>query len=61
MRYIKQHSQELSEDVINKHIDLYVNDFSIDIGKEGEKAITELLSRAEDAGIIPASDRPVFL
>ena len=61
MRYIKQHSQELSEDVINKHIDLYVNDFSIDIGKQGEKAITELLSRAEDAGIIPASDRPVFL
>jgi len=61
MRYIKKHSQELSDDVIKRHIDLYVNDFSIDIGKEGEKAINELLSRAEDAGLIPASDRPVFL
>jgi 1,4-dihydroxy-6-naphthoate synthase len=61
MSYIKKHSQELSDDVINRHIDLYVNDFSIDIGDDGEKAITELLSRAEDAGIIPESDRPVFV
>jgi 1,4-dihydroxy-6-naphthoate synthase len=60
MRYIKKHSQELTDDVINQHIDLYVNDFSIDIGDEGEKAVTELLSRAEDAGIIPKSDRPAF-
>jgi 1,4-dihydroxy-6-naphthoate synthase len=60
MHYIKKHSQELTDDVINQHIDLYVNDFSIDIGNEGEKAVTELLSRAEDAGIIPKSDRPAF-
>lgn len=61
MRYIKKYSQELTDDVINQHIDLYVNDFSIDVGDEGEKAVTELLYRAEDAGIIPKSDRPVFL
>jgi len=60
MNYIKQHSQELSDDVILQHINLYVNDFSIDVGEEGEKAITELLSRAEDAGVIAESDRPVF-
>jgi 1,4-dihydroxy-6-naphthoate synthase len=53
--YIKDHSQELSDDVINKHIDLYVNNFSIDIGQEGEKAVSELISRAEAAGIIPKS------
>ncbi len=51
--YIKKHSQELSDEVINKHIDLYVNDYSLDIGQDGEKAVKELLSRAEDAGIIP--------
>lgn len=51
--YIKKHSQELSDEVINQHIDLYVNDYSLDIGQDGEKAIKELLSRAEDAGIIP--------
>lgn len=51
--YIKEHSQELSDDVINRHIDLYVNDYSLDIGQDGEKAVKELFSRAEDAGVIP--------
>jgi len=51
--YIKIHSQELSDEVINRHIDLYVNDYSLDIGQDGNKAVKELLSRAEDAGIIP--------
>ena len=53
--YIKEHSQELSDDVIRQHIDLYVNDFSVDLGQEGERAVAELISRAERAGIIPAS------
>lgn len=61
MNYIKEHSQELSENVINQHIDLYVNDFSIDMGQEGEKAVHELLSRAEDAGIIPKSTQRMFV
>ncbi|HDZ61594.1 MAG TPA: 1,4-dihydroxy-6-naphthoate synthase [Nitrospirae bacterium] len=60
MEYIKKHSQELSDDVINQHIDLYVNDFSIDAGEEGEKAVTELFSRAEKAGIIPKSKGNIF-
>jgi len=51
--YIKKNSQELSDEVINRHIDLYVNDYSLDIGQDGEKAVKELLFRAEDAGIIP--------
>lgn len=61
MGYIKKHSQELAEDVISQHVNLYVNDFSLDVGQEGEKAVTELLSRAEDAGIIPESREPLFL
>lgn len=61
MDYIKQHSQELSDEVINQHINLYVNDFSIDIADEGEKAIKELLSRAEHAGIIPKSQQSFFI
>ncbi len=59
--YIKMHSQELTDDVINKHIDLYVNDYSLDLGIEGEKAVKEFMARAESAGIIPRSDHPVFL
>ena len=58
--YIKQHSQELSDDVINQHINLYVNDFSVDPGEEGENAVRELLSRAEEAKIIPEINNSLF-
>ncbi len=60
MNYIKQHSQELSDEVINQHINLYVNDFSIDVGSEGEKAVNEFIARAETAGIIPKSKHSAF-
>ena len=61
MSYIKEHSQELSGDVINQHINLYVNNFTVDAGDEGEKAVKELLSRAEEAGIIPKSKERIFI
>ena len=37
--YIKDRSQEMSEDVMRRHIDLYVNDYSLDLGADGKKAI----------------------
>jgi 1,4-dihydroxy-6-naphthoate synthase len=40
--YIKMHSQEMSEDVMRQHINLYVNDFTIDMGDTGRKAIAQL-------------------
>ena len=40
--YVKQHSQEMSEDVMRQHIDLYVNDYSIALGDEGKRAISVL-------------------
>ncbi len=49
--FIKKYSQELSEDVILKHISLYVNDYSFDIGKEGRDALNELLKRAKEVYI----------
>ena len=41
--YVKLHSQELSEEVMKKHIDLYVNNYSIDLGEDGKNAIVRLL------------------
>lgn len=61
MNYIKEHSQELSEDVINQHLNLYVSDFTLDVGEEGERAISELISRAEDSGIIPKAKQDIFI
>jgi 1,4-dihydroxy-6-naphthoate synthase len=40
--YVKQHSQEMSEDVMRQHIDLYVNNFTLDLGDEGKLAIESL-------------------
>jgi 1,4-dihydroxy-6-naphthoate synthase len=58
--YIHEHAQEISDEVCAAHIGLYVNDFSTELGAEGERAIAELLRRAEESGIIPASDRDLF-
>ncbi len=40
--YVKQHAQEMSEEVMRQHIDLYVNNYSIDLGDEGKLAIESL-------------------
>jgi 1,4-dihydroxy-6-naphthoate synthase len=44
--YVKEHSQEMSEDVMRQHIELYVNNFSIDLGYEGKQAIETLFKIA---------------
>jgi len=41
--YVKQHSQEMETEVMKKHIDLYVNKFSINLGKEGRNAIQKFM------------------
>ncbi len=44
--YVKQHSQEMSEDVMRQHIDLYVNNYSLDLGEEGMKAVEQMMKIA---------------
>jgi 1,4-dihydroxy-6-naphthoate synthase len=51
--YIRLHAQELEDKVIQEHIGLYVNNFSIELGKEGRNAINFFLTRGRDVGIIP--------
>jgi 1,4-dihydroxy-6-naphthoate synthase len=41
--YIRSHAQEMSEDVMLKHIDLYVNNYSLDLGDDGRAAVAKLL------------------
>ena len=41
--YIRKHSQEMEEEVMRKHIDLYVNPYSISLGNEGRDAVKKLL------------------
>ena len=58
--YIKKNAQELDYEVIDQHIRLYVNDYSLDIG-DGINAIERLLKTAEDLNLIPHSDKPIFI
>ena len=53
LAYIRQHSQELDEAVVNSHISLYVNEFSRDYGEEGRRAIATFLERAVRLGALP--------
>ena len=41
--YIKEHSQEMEEEVMKKHIDLYVNNYSVDLGEDGKNAIKKFM------------------
>lgn len=49
--FVRGHAQELSEAVTRAHIDLYVNDFSLDMGEQGERAVQRLLSEGEAMGL----------
>src|ERR1044071_2520570 len=59
--FVREHAQEMSEDVMYKHIDLYVNEYSVDLGARGRAAIELLFDRAARAGIIPRVNQPLFL
>jgi 1,4-dihydroxy-6-naphthoate synthase len=59
--FVREHAQEMSEEVMYQHIDLYVNEFSIDLGLEGRRAVELLFDRARAAGVIPPVDCQLFL
>ena len=59
--FVRTHAQEMSEEVMYRHIDLYVNEFSIDLGAEGRRAVRTLFDRARAAGVIPAVRGDLFL
>jgi 1,4-dihydroxy-6-naphthoate synthase len=59
--YVREHAQEMSEAVMYQHIDLYVNEFSIDLGPEGRAAVETLFRTAAEGGVIPALKAPLFL
>lgn len=54
--YVMCHAQELSVEVAKAHIDLYVNEFTRDLGEDGYAAITALLGRAAEEGLVPRFD-----
>jgi 1,4-dihydroxy-6-naphthoate synthase len=61
LEFIRAHAQEMSEEVMYKHIELYVNKYSVELGLEGRDAITKMFEKAQELGFIPQSDQKLFL
>lgn len=59
--FIKKNAQELDDDVIHAHIDLYVNEFSMDLGDKGREAIRLLLKKGAERGILPEVPEDIFV
>ncbi len=52
--FITTNAQEMEEDVMRKHIQLYVNDYTTDLGVTGRNAISILFEKAKQAGLLKA-------
>jgi 1,4-dihydroxy-6-naphthoate synthase len=61
LEYIRSHAQEMSEEVMYKHIELYVNKYSLNLGDEGRKAIKLLFDTATEKNVIPKIEGEIFL
>ncbi|HUR32660.1 MAG TPA: 1,4-dihydroxy-6-naphthoate synthase [Vicinamibacterales bacterium] len=59
--YVRAHAQEMSDEVMYKHIDLYVNEFSVSLGRDGRRAVTTMFERAAALNLIPFASEPLFL
>jgi len=55
--YVRRHAQEMAPDVVRRHIELYVNDYTLDLD---ERAVTRLLALGEERGLYAPSSQPVF-
>ena len=58
--YVIQHAQEMSEEVMRQHIDLYVNEYSIALGGKGKAAVAKLLEVYDNINPIEASYMELF-
>jgi 1,4-dihydroxy-6-naphthoate synthase len=61
LEFIRSHAQEMSEEVMYKHIALYVNKYSVELGEEGRKAIKLMFDTATQKHIIQPINIDIFL
>ena len=61
MGYVRKHAQEMEDAVMQQHIDLYVNEFSANLGEEGREAVIHLYKKAGEQEDFPALTDPVFV
>jgi 1,4-dihydroxy-6-naphthoate synthase len=61
LAFVKEHAQDMREDIIYNHIKLYVNSFTYDLREKGQKAIRTMFKAAIDQGLINNYHEPLFV
>ncbi len=61
LEFVKQHAQEMDEAVMQKHIELYVNDYSIDLGEKGKSAIQYLMNKGQEIMLFDKVVEPLIV
>jgi 1,4-dihydroxy-6-naphthoate synthase len=59
--FVRKYAQEMDPNVMQRHIQLYVNEYSIDLGTDGRSAVEHLFKAVEKRNAIPGNGRPIFL
>ncbi|MFK7936103.1 MAG: menaquinone biosynthesis family protein [Saprospiraceae bacterium] len=59
--YVRQHAQEMDKEVMYKHINLYVNDYTIDLSERGRAAVETLFAKAMEKHIIENKNIEIFI
>ena len=61
MPFVRQHAQAMEEEVMKKHIELYVNKYSVDLGELGKKAVIQLFDKAVETKTISSYPKDLFV
>ena len=59
--FVSQYAQEMDKKIMFQHIDLYVNNFTVDLGNKGREAIEKLFQTANQKGILKAKSQNLFI
>lgn len=59
--FVKDFAQEMDQDVMLKHIGLYVNEFTLDLGEKGRAAIEFMFRHGRETGSLPDSEFGIFV
>ena len=61
MPFIKQHAQEMDPKVMQQHIQLYVNDYSVDLGNTGREAVILMMQKAQELNLVNQINQDLFV
>jgi len=61
MDFVRQHAQEMEESVMMQHINLYVNDYTVNLGERGQQAVRRIYEKAAELDIVKITNPDIFI